>query len=107
MGPGPSESRTAGDVSPERTVWQDEQEHCYEQESYLGRDPAGPLAPLGGPEPLLHHAETSIDHHMAVIWWIIGVYKCLKKMNTDCTCKLCLLLDYGSAPPGSSGCLSM
>ena len=33
----------------ERTAQRDR--HCY---TYLGRDPEGPLAPLGDPNPLLH-----------------------------------------------------
>jgi hypothetical protein len=58
MGPGPSESHSLGQRETRvqnGVVWYDEREDCYEQESYLGRDPTGPLAPLGGPEPLLQH----------------------------------------------------
>ena len=29
--------------------------------TYLGRDPAGPLAPLGGPNPLLHRLKDTIS----------------------------------------------
>ena len=35
--------------------------HCYKQGIYLGRDPTGPLAPLGGPESLLYPPPS--------IWW--------------------------------------
>jgi hypothetical protein len=46
--------QTAGGKAENGTGWQDERDDYYEQESYLGRDPAGPLAPLGGTESLLH-----------------------------------------------------
>ena len=35
-------------------VWQDQQDSTMNR-TYLGRDPAGPLAPLGAPNPLLQH----------------------------------------------------
>jgi hypothetical protein len=58
MGPGPSEtseSQIAGDTSPEQGCmarWNYEQ--ARDDNDILGRDPAGPLAPLGGTESLLH-----------------------------------------------------
>ena len=47
----------------ERTAQRDR--HCY---TYLGRDPEGPLAPLGDPNPLLHQSKVDL----------IGSGKCSK-----------------------------
>src|SRR6202451_1171286 len=58
MGPGPSEtseSQIAGDTSPEQGCmarWNYEQ--ARDDNDIPGRDPAVPLAPLGGTESLLH-----------------------------------------------------
>jgi len=50
-------------------VWQGWNYRQQDDTDILGRDPAGPLAPLGGTESLLHCTDPSGTEDLKPEWW--------------------------------------